>query len=160
MRAPPPGTAWAVNGAYVESVAAERVPEGERLAAEDIVLQVSLDASVRQASCKQGESRPVDRETCVYLLKRATTRLLHMPTHVFAVLAAHRWHQHTDRHFATHCASFRRSVKWHAPDGNGLPPSSATDGLKWNAPDGHGLPPSSATDCLPDQPLIASLTSH
>jgi len=102
MRAPPPGTAWAVNGAYVESVAAECVPEGEcecereRLAAEDVVLQVSLDASVRQASCKQGESRPVDRETCVYLLKRATTRLLHMPTHVFAVLAAHRWHQHTD----------------------------------------------------------------
>ena len=141
MRAPPPGTAWAVNGAYVESVAAECVPEGERLAAEDVVLQVSLDASVRQASCKPGESRPVDRGSCVYLLKRATTRLLHMPTHVFAVLAAHRWHQHTDRHFATHCASFRRSVKWHAPDG-------------------HGLPPSSATDCLPHQPRIACLTSH
>ena len=117
MRAPPPGTVWAVNGAYVESVAAECVPEGARLAAKDVVLQVSLDANVRQASCKPGESRPEDRESCVYLLKRATTRLLHMPPHVFAVLAAHRWHHHTDRHFATHCASFRRSLKWHAPDG-------------------------------------------
>ena len=99
---PPPDTVWAANGAYIEPLPIDNVPEHARLAAEDVVLQVAFD----------GVTSPGDRDSCVYLLKRVAMQLLHIPPHVFAVLAAHRWHHHCDRHFATHCASFRRSHRW------------------------------------------------
>ena len=102
MRPAPAGTTWAINGVYIEPVSDQDVTEDTRLSDEDIVLQV----------CLHSVTKPGDRESCVYLLKRMALRLLHIPPHVFAVLAAHRWHHHCDRHFATHCASFRRSHNW------------------------------------------------
>ena len=38
---------------------------------------------------------------------------LHLPPHVLAVLRAHRWHHHAERHFASHVAGFRRTHASH-----------------------------------------------
>lgn len=103
MRAAPNGMQWASNGPYLELMTMQNVPHGSAMVSPDtLILQVLL-ADV---------TKPDDRESCIYLFRDAAIRLLHMPPHVFGVLAAHYHHHHIDRHFATHVASFRRKSGW------------------------------------------------
>ena len=69
-----------------------RVPE-----AHERVLQITHDTP-RQATA-----------TTVHLLLAGACELLHIPPPVLAVLRAHQRDEHTERHFATHVAGFRRA---------------------------------------------------
>ena len=107
MMTPPAGYKWASDGPYLELVREEDemlADSQEEPAADEIVLQVLLNHDTN-----------VGDQSCIYLLKRAAMQLLHMPAHVFAVLAAHHRHHHVDRHFATHVASYTRGPRSHVP---------------------------------------------
>ena len=129
MVAAPPGSVWATNGLYVELVSTAnrnptaaapsaaaasssqqqqllpQLPTGWRnLAPREPLLQVSM---------KIGLTHSGEAESCVYVLQEAAKRLLHIPSHVFAVLAKHHALHHADRHFATHVVAFRRQHDEH-----------------------------------------------
>lgn len=96
---PPAGSTWRTNGVYVELVqedGARSDPCWRPLAPDEVLLQVLL----------QSVTHRHEPDACVYLLRSAATRLLHIPPHVFKVLAAHRHFQHNDRHFASHVVSY------------------------------------------------------
>lgn len=105
MCPPPPGMVWTCTGVFVELVSKTALTRLHcQPVLDDIILQVGYDRM----------TAPGDRDSCVYVLKREVIKLLHIPKEVFAVLSAHRWHHHCDRHFASHLASFRRARNWFA----------------------------------------------
>ena len=93
------------NGLYLELVCKDMVPPGFRCPlAHEVVLQV-MD---RRTYVRPGES-----DSCVYVLKEAAMRLLHIPSHIFDVLSAHRHGHHCDRSFATHVVAYKREKRAH-----------------------------------------------
>jgi len=102
--APPPGSKWVSDGLYLEIRRDDEVLSDEVAVRDDeVVLQVLLNDVTNVG----------DRDSCVYLLKRAAMELLHIPPHIFAVLAAHHHHHHVDRHFSSHVASYTPSPRSH-----------------------------------------------
>ena len=104
LLSPPAGSSWATNGLFVDLVGPEvglgADCEWRPLLPSERLVQVDM------------ASRSTDGG-CVYLLQEGATQLLHIPPHVFSVLSAHQDDHHTDRHFATHTVSFRRSSSSH-----------------------------------------------
>lgn len=99
--APPDGQVWMTDGCFIfessaddEEAAESRVP-----APDERVLRVSL---LKEPSAP-----------CVYLMMAGACELLHIPPAVLAVLRAHQHQHHTDRHFASHVAGFRRAHQSH-----------------------------------------------
>ena len=105
LMAPAPSrSCWVTNGVYVELVRTREIPSGwRRLDADERLLQVLL----------QSVTHAHEPDACVYLLRDAAMRLLHIPPHVFDVLTSHRHYQHVDRHFATHVVSYRAASDKH-----------------------------------------------
>ena len=99
---PSDGSMWLTDGCFMEESPAGAEPaEGLRVPAPDErVLQISLTTADPAAPC-------------VYMLMAGACELLHIPPAVLAVLRAHQQHHHTDRHFASHVAGFRRAAGSH-----------------------------------------------
>ena len=91
-----PSTRWRRRGHFVE--AARGSERASTFALDEEILQVPL--------IDQGMLRPGDCAV-YYLAKTDVCRLLHIPTHIFALLARHSRGHHADRHFATHVCSWR-----------------------------------------------------
>ena len=100
----PAGSTWQTDGLYVELLSIHdmtRMDSSRSLDAGERIVQVLLSSTSTSQEQK-------DRRECVYILQAAAIELLHIPSHVFSVLAAHNQLAHVDRHFATHVASYRR----------------------------------------------------
>ena len=104
IASPPSGSFWVTNCVYVELFSEDELtPEWRRPEPSEPLLQVLL----------QNVTRRNQPDAAVYLLKETALRLLHIPPHIFSVLAAHAQHHHVDRHFATHVVSYRLSADVH-----------------------------------------------
>lgn len=110
MLPPPSDSTWVTNGLYVSTIPSIEVSNTSssqsswrHLTPHEVVVQVLLADATHVG----------ERDCCVYLLKAAAMRLLHIPAHIFEVLALHRENSHNDRHFATHCVTYRRDQDSH-----------------------------------------------
>ena len=116
----PPGCAWRRLGPFLEAVelsefecAAEELGGEEEagmshtpevFAPEMEVLQVPL---TNRDTVRRGD------HAVVYLIKDEVVQLLHIPQHIFRLLAMHSHGHHCDRHFATHVVAYRRKAGSH-----------------------------------------------
>lgn len=100
----PQGHEWRTNGVYVEVVPASEVPNGWRELDPGLtLLQVMLN----------DVTTPSEAGSCVYVVKDAAARLLHIPSSILAVLERHHRQHHNDRHFASHLVSYRNGPRVH-----------------------------------------------
>ena len=111
IRPAPSGSTWVTDGLFLE-LTTKPPPQWSAelrvLQPDELVLQVSVGRKPRR-----GRASEAAESSVVYLLQSGTLQLLHMPAHVFDVLAAHEQYHHVDRHFATHVASYARTKTSH-----------------------------------------------
>jgi len=108
----PEGHCWVQDGIYVtlrSTREAER--DGDTVVrADERLIQVAVtpDYDVRGVlHLYEG-----DEEVC-YMRAAEAAELLHLPQHIFAILAAHAEDEHADRNFSTHVVQFTRRAREH-----------------------------------------------
>lgn len=108
----PAGHCWVQDGTYV-TLRSSREARKERdtiIGPDERLIQVAVtpdydDRGVHQL-CEG------DEEVC-YMRADEAAELLHLPKHVFDLLAAHAEDEHADRNFSTHVVQFTRRAKEH-----------------------------------------------
>lgn len=106
----PDGHAWVQDGLYVTLISNK---DRKKLSPQPPVvddpttklLQVSVDMDLRGAISYVEEG---DEQVC-YLQYKETRELLHLPEHIFKMLAGHANDEHADRNMATHLVQFTRA---------------------------------------------------
>ena len=105
----PPNHCWVQDGLYItcvtkkEARASENLKEVKEMDLELLQVCVHHDFNARGVSYMDEG----DEQVC-YLRRDEVERLLHLPPHIFELLASHEDDEHSDRNMATHLVQFQR----------------------------------------------------
>ena len=106
----PPGHCWVQDGLYItcvtkkEARASENLKEVKEMDLELLQVCVHHDFNARGVSYMDEG----DEQVCWVLCRDEVERLLHLPPHIFELLASHEDDEHSDRNMATHLVQFQR----------------------------------------------------
>ena len=110
----PEGHVWVQDGLYITCMSqsdldelADKPPLVDNPDEELLQVPVEPEMSAAVSYIDQGD------EQVVYLLKEETRSLLHLPHHIFNLLAAHADDEHADRNMSTHVVQFTRAKHEH-----------------------------------------------
>lgn len=111
----PSGHDWVEDGLYVTLMSkkdrrALSDPPPIVSNPEEVLLQVAVEPEFNARAVSYIN---VDDEQVCYLKKEVTRSLLHLPNHIFDLLAGHANDHHADRNMATHLVQFQREPHTH-----------------------------------------------
>ena len=99
------GHVWVQDGVYVNLIREDNYEPSEDMPLVDVNSVDLIQVSLQYDNVSEGD------EEVVYLLVEDVKRLLHLPSHIFELLAGHSKGQHADRHMCTHVIGFKRRTE-------------------------------------------------